>query len=222
LSHHSSLFCYHTRTLTLFKVSVHAFALPVEQVIKPIVASTLQGEPRPDATSCLPVYLASGSASILSAYHYYPHQHPLQKPSRRAFPPPHHLATCSLIYITDTNNIPQPYNSQPHLYLFIDHPMRLFCHANPCIGICLIAPLRCWCFGRTHHDIPPMSFVMSSMHARFPLATIPLTPCLSCDFVGVARAVTFCNYCCNRIGFYYSARCSVSYPRILASFFYVD
>jgi hypothetical protein len=51
-----------------------------------------------------------------------------------------------------------------------------------------------------------MSFGMSSMHARVVLS-IPARLYFphavpSCGFVGVVRAVTFCNYCCNCIGFH--------------------
>jgi hypothetical protein len=109
-----------------------------------------------------------------------------------------------------------PITLNPHLYLFIDHPTRLSCHASPCIGICLIALLHCWCFGQTHDDIL-VSFVMSSIPARVVVSSpsrlySPHTVS-PCGFVGVARVVTLCNYCCNRIGFSLSAKsCNYGLP----------
>lgn len=91
-----------------------------------------------------------------------------------------HLAACSLIYNTDTINIPQPFNSQPASVSFHRSSQRLFCHANPCIGICLIAlPTVGVLVGLVATS--PNVFGMSSMHARVVLC-IParlyfLTPC---------------------------------------------
>lgn len=164
-----------------------------------MTSETSQGEPWPDATSRLPVYFASGSASIFLRTTTTAVTHSKSRAIER-FHRLIHLAACSLIYNTDTINIPQPLTLNPHLYLFIDHPTRLFCHANPCIGTCLIA--------LSTIGVPvglvatsPNVFGMSSTHARVVLC-IPARLLLphtvsSCGFVGVACAVTFCNYCCK-------------------------
>lgn len=106
----------------------------------------------------------------------------------------------ALLYTTPTPlTFHNPLTLNPHLYLFIDHPTRLFCHANPCIGTCLIA-LHCRCSGRTRRDISQClryEFVAcksGALHSRSPLLPHAVS---SCGFVGVARAVTSCNYCCK-------------------------
>jgi len=108
----------------------------------------------------------------------------------------------ALLYTTPTTiTLHDPLTLDPHLYLFIDHPTRLFCHANPCIGTCLIALSTGILVGLVATS-PNVFFGMSSMHARVVLS-IPYFPraVSSCAFVGVVGAVTICNYCCNRIGF---------------------
>jgi len=107
----------------------------------------------------------------------------------------------ALLYTTPTPLTPHnPITLNPHLYLFIDHPTSLFCHANPCIGICLIALSTVGCFGWTRRDIPQClryefdARKSGAFHSRSPLFPHAVS---SCGFVGVVCAVTLCNYCCK-------------------------
>ena len=111
-----------------------------------------------------------------------------------------HLAACSLIYNTDTINIPQPFNSQPASVSFHRSSHETFLPRQPLYWHLSNSSLHYWCSGRTRRDIPNV-FGMSSTHARVVLC-IPARLLLphavsSCGFVGVARTVTSCNYCCK-------------------------
>jgi hypothetical protein len=88
-----------------------------------------------------------------------------------------HLAACSLIYNTDTINIPQPPNSQPASVSFHRSSHETFLPRQPCIGICLIALSTVGVLVATSPNV----FGMSSMHARvvlcIPARLYSLTPC---------------------------------------------
>jgi hypothetical protein len=120
-----------------------------------------------------------------------------------------HLAACSLIYNTDTNNIPRPYNSQPASVSFHRSSHETFLPRQPLYWHLSNSSLHCWCFGRTRRDIPNVfryefdACKSGALHSRSPLFPHAVS---SCGFVGVVRTVTFCNYCCNRIGLSLSAK----------------
>ena len=174
---------------------------PVEQVIKPIVADTLWGA---EARRCI---LSPRLFCIRLGEHFIcvpPPPLPTPKAEQSSISTVSFILLRALLYTTPTPiTFHNPITLNPHLYLFIDHSTRLFCHANPCIGICLIALSTVGVLvGLVATS--PMSFGMSSMHVRVVLS-IPARlyfphAMSSCGFVGVARAVTFCNYCCNHIG----------------------
>lgn len=196
----------------MVKVSVHAFALSVKQAIEPMASDTSQGEPWLDAASRLPVYFC-----IRLGEHFLCAPLPLPLPTPKA--EQSSVSTVSfillraLLYTTPTPlTFHNPLTLNPHLYLFIDHPTRLFCHANPCIGTCLIA-LHCRCSGRTRRDIPNV-FGMSSTYARvvlcIPARLYYLTPChlvvlsvspvpsppvtIVANRIGLTLSAKFCRY----------------------------
>ena len=128
----------------------------VEQVIKPIVADTLQFAGRAEARR----YILSPRLLCIGLGEHFICVPPPPLPTRKAeqsriFHRLIHLAACSLIYNTDNNNIPRPFNSQPASVSFHRSSHETFLPRQPLYWHLSNSSLHCWFFYRTRRDIPP-------------------------------------------------------------------
>lgn len=122
----SFLSCYHTRILTVVKVSVHAFALSVKQAIKPNGFGHFAGR------AVAGRYISSPRLFCIKLGEHFicvplPLPLPTPKAEQSSVPTVSFILLRALLYTTPTPlTFHNPLTLNPHLYLFIDHPRDFF------------------------------------------------------------------------------------------------